>query len=166
MSAHKVTARDVAERAGVSRSPVSMYRNRNPKAWISEAAKRRIDDAVRELQYRPNRAAQLLTDSGSYGEREFLALPEGRGAGMRFHSFRLRYRVAAGDGDRRRTAVVSAGRIDLFCRNRRRNSPGTAGRCPVLERLLVSAVCVSCPVRWIDRTGGSGVCRASGGSSS
>lgn len=60
MSAHKVTARDVAERAGVSRSLVSMYLNRNPKVWISEAAKRRIDDAVRELQYRPNRAAQLL----------------------------------------------------------------------------------------------------------
>ena len=60
MSIHKVTARDVAERAGVSRSLVSMYLNRNPKVWISEAAKRRIDDAVRELQYQPNRAAQLL----------------------------------------------------------------------------------------------------------
>lgn len=66
MSIRKVTARDVAECAGVSRSLVSMYLNRNPKVWISEAAKRRIDDAVRELQYRPNRAAQLLRGGRSH----------------------------------------------------------------------------------------------------
>ena len=54
MSIHKVTARDVAERAGVSRSLVSMYLNRNPRVWISEETKQRIDEAIRSLGYRPN----------------------------------------------------------------------------------------------------------------
>lgn len=66
MSIHKVTARDVAERAGVSRSLVSMYLNRNPKVWISEETKQRIDEAIRSLGYRPNRAAQLLRGGRSH----------------------------------------------------------------------------------------------------
>ena len=60
MPRKKTTAKDVAERAGVSRSLVSMYLRNNPNLWISEKTKARLDAAVRELGYRPNRSAQAL----------------------------------------------------------------------------------------------------------
>lgn len=56
----KVTARDVAEHAGVSRSMVSMYLSKNPKLWISEETRKKLDASISELGYRPNRTAQVL----------------------------------------------------------------------------------------------------------
>ena len=56
----RATAKMVAERAGVSRSLVSMYLAGNPKTWISAATKQRIDEAVKALNYRPNPAGQAL----------------------------------------------------------------------------------------------------------
>lgn len=53
----RVTAKDVAALAGVSQPLVSMYLRKNPKAWLSEATKRRIDEAVKTLGYRRNEAA-------------------------------------------------------------------------------------------------------------
>ena len=61
----KTTAKDVAERAGVSRSLVSMYLRRNPNLWISEETRTRLDAAIRELGYRPNRSAQILRSGKS-----------------------------------------------------------------------------------------------------
>ena len=60
MRPKNATAKDVAARAGVSRSLVSMYLSRNPNVWISEETRARLDAAIRELGYRPNRSAQIL----------------------------------------------------------------------------------------------------------
>ena len=54
-----VTAADVAERAGVSRSAVS--RTFTPGASVSREARARILDAAGRLGYRVNRLAQILT---------------------------------------------------------------------------------------------------------
>jgi len=56
----RITAKDVALEAGVSRPLVSMYLSGNPKAWLSEETKARIDQAVKKLNYRPNLLAQSL----------------------------------------------------------------------------------------------------------
>ena len=65
MFRNKTTAKDVAERAGVSRSLVSMYLRKNPNLWISETTKARLEAAIRELGYRPNRSAQILRSGKS-----------------------------------------------------------------------------------------------------
>jgi len=56
----RVTAKDVAEHAGVSRSLVSMYLGGNKKVWLSESTKQRIDEVVKTLGYRPNTLARAL----------------------------------------------------------------------------------------------------------
>lgn len=56
----RVTAKDVAEQAGVSRSLVSMYLGGNKKVWLSENTKQRIDEVVKTLGYRPNTLARAL----------------------------------------------------------------------------------------------------------
>ncbi len=58
-----VTAADVAERAGVSRSAVS--RTFTPGASISSDARARVLDAAGRLGYRVNRLAQSLTNARS-----------------------------------------------------------------------------------------------------
>lgn len=59
-SVKKATAKDVALRAGVSRSLVSMVLSGNPRTWISEETRRRVLAAVEALHYRPSRAGQVL----------------------------------------------------------------------------------------------------------
>jgi len=49
--------REVARRAGVSISTVSRYLNHKV---VSAAAERRIEEAIRELAYLPNRIARSL----------------------------------------------------------------------------------------------------------
>lgn len=66
MLRHKPTAQDVAERAGVSRSLVSMYLRKNPNLWISRETRERLDAAIRELGYRPNQTAQTLRSGKSH----------------------------------------------------------------------------------------------------
>ncbi len=56
--ARRLTSRDVAARAGVSQSIVSFYFT--GKRPVSKAARARIERAVQELDYRPNRVAQSL----------------------------------------------------------------------------------------------------------
>lgn len=62
----RVTAKDVAEHAGVSRSLVSMYLGGNKKVWLSESTKRRIDEVVKTLGYRPNTLARALRNGRTH----------------------------------------------------------------------------------------------------
>lgn len=54
----RLTSRDVAARAGVSQSIVSFYFT--GKRPVSKGARARIESAIEELGYRPNRVAQSL----------------------------------------------------------------------------------------------------------
>lgn len=56
----RVTLKDIVEKTGVSKSVVSMYLNRDPRVRLSGEKKKRIDNAVRELGYRPSLAACAL----------------------------------------------------------------------------------------------------------
>ena len=57
---HKsITQADVARRAGVSRSVVSYVLNNGPRA-VSDETRRRVLDAITDLEYRPNEYAQRL----------------------------------------------------------------------------------------------------------
>lgn len=58
-SSRRVTQKDVAERAGVSTSIVSYVINNGPRP-VAEATRRRVLDAIEELEYRPNKYAQML----------------------------------------------------------------------------------------------------------
>jgi len=62
---------DVAEKAGVSKSTVSRVLNRSKS--VSEVARMRVEEAVRELGYSPNAAARRL--AGSVDKRIGLILP-------------------------------------------------------------------------------------------
>ncbi len=54
------TLSDVAARAGVSISAVSRVLSNAPSSRVSSATRQRIEDAARELDYRPNFAARAL----------------------------------------------------------------------------------------------------------
>ncbi|WP_448059728.1 LacI family DNA-binding transcriptional regulator [Cellulomonas hominis] len=61
----RVTAKDVAVRAGVSQSTVSYVINDTPNQSIPEATRQRVLDAVRHLGYRPSAAARALRSGAS-----------------------------------------------------------------------------------------------------
>ncbi|KUO12281.1 LacI family DNA-binding transcriptional regulator [Streptomyces sp. DSM 15324] len=61
MTTSRVTIRDVAARAGVSKGAVSLAFNRKP--GLSEATRERIFTAARELGWEPNLAARSLSSS-------------------------------------------------------------------------------------------------------
>ena len=58
------TLRDVADRAGVSYQTVSRVVNDHPH--VAADTRRRVLEVIRELDYRPHRAAQMLTSGRSY----------------------------------------------------------------------------------------------------
>jgi DNA-binding LacI/PurR family transcriptional regulator len=60
MKRPKVSAQDVAEKAGVSRTTVSFVLNNTPGKIISEATRQRVLHAAEELQYTPNETARHL----------------------------------------------------------------------------------------------------------
>ncbi len=60
MTRRRITSRDVAARAGVSRTTVSFVLNGVTEANISEETRRRVLAAVEELGYVPDAAAQAL----------------------------------------------------------------------------------------------------------
>ena len=63
--AHPVTLRDVAEAAGVSTATVSLVVNKKKAARIAEETRRRVQDAIRTLGYRPNAMAKTLVSGTS-----------------------------------------------------------------------------------------------------
>lgn len=69
-SLEKVTRKDVAERAGVSETIVSYVLNNN--RYVADDKRRRVLDAVRELNYHPNNIARALKGKPS-GHIMFIA---------------------------------------------------------------------------------------------
>lgn len=57
-----VTQEDVAQRAGVTRSVVSYVINNGPRS-VSEETRARVLAAIKELGYRPNKHAQMLSSA-------------------------------------------------------------------------------------------------------
>lgn len=62
---HPVTMRDVAKAAGVSVATVSHVVNDKPGARIGDDTRKRVQDAVAELGYRPNALAKTLSQGSS-----------------------------------------------------------------------------------------------------
>lgn len=54
------TLADVADRAGLSKTAVSLVLNNRPNSRLSADAEKRVRDAARDLNYRPNPAARSL----------------------------------------------------------------------------------------------------------
>ncbi len=61
----RVTLKDVAKKANVSLSSVSHILNDRPGCYASKATRKRVMDAVKEMNYRPNRTAQSLVSGKS-----------------------------------------------------------------------------------------------------
>lgn len=97
------TSRDVATRAGVSRTVVSFVLNDRPHSGIPEETRQRVIRAARELGYRPNRAARSLvsgstrtigvfvgeTRNDAYGDAFLPALLRGIDASARSVGYRI-----------------------------------------------------------------------------
>jgi LacI family transcriptional regulator len=62
----RVTATEVAKKAGVSQPTVSLVLSRNPKARVAPETRARVLKIAQELGYRPNRLAQGLVRRRSY----------------------------------------------------------------------------------------------------
>ncbi len=65
MIARRVTSQDVADRAGVSRTTVSLVLNNVPGVQITKATRQRVLVAAEELNYVPDAAAQALVSRQS-----------------------------------------------------------------------------------------------------
>lgn len=65
MSQQSVTMADVAKAAGVSRTTVSFVLNGRMESSIPESTRERINQAARDLGYRPNAAARTLASKRS-----------------------------------------------------------------------------------------------------
>jgi DNA-binding LacI/PurR family transcriptional regulator len=63
---HRVTAAEVAKRAGVSQPTVSLILSRNPKARVATETRERVLRIAEEIGYRPNRLAQGLVRRRSF----------------------------------------------------------------------------------------------------
>jgi DNA-binding LacI/PurR family transcriptional regulator len=67
MRTPRITAHDVARRAGVSQPTVSLVLSGNPRARVAEQTRERVFKAARELGYRPNLVARGLVSQRSFG---------------------------------------------------------------------------------------------------
>ena len=65
MFTNRITSQDVADRAGVSRTTVSLVLNNTPGAQIREVTRQRVLLAASELGYVPDAAAQALASRQS-----------------------------------------------------------------------------------------------------
>lgn len=63
----RITARDVARRAGVSQPTVSLVLTNNPRARVAERTRERVLLAAQELGYQPNLVARGLVSQRSFG---------------------------------------------------------------------------------------------------
>lgn len=80
----RVTIKDIAEQAGVSKTTVSLYMNKHRLAdHIADATKRRIDEAVERMGYKPSSTARAL----SIGKTKTLGLVVGGIANEYFSHF-------------------------------------------------------------------------------
>ena len=61
----KVTLKDIAEKAGVSKALVSMYLNHDPRARLTREKQNKIDELVSKLGYRPSHFARVLRQGHS-----------------------------------------------------------------------------------------------------
>lgn len=59
--AEKITLQDIARHVGVSKALVSMYLNNKTAGRVAEETKRKIDQAVKDLNYKPSLMAQALS---------------------------------------------------------------------------------------------------------
>ena len=75
---HIITQKDVAERAGVSRSVVSYVINNGPRE-VAPETKERVLDAIQELGYRPNRYAQRLKLGNNQAKKSLGIVAGGQG---------------------------------------------------------------------------------------
>lgn len=65
MSSSRITSRDVAKRAGVSRATVSLVLNRSESVTLSAETRERVIQAAADLGYKPNSAARMLVSGVS-----------------------------------------------------------------------------------------------------
>jgi len=56
----RVTLKDIADKLGLSKSAISRYMNNDPKLSMSAETKKRIDDAIREMNYKPSPVAKAF----------------------------------------------------------------------------------------------------------
>lgn len=75
---HAVTQKDVAEKAGVSRSVVSYVINNGPRV-VAPETKERVLEAIQELGYRPNQYAQQLKLGDSQARKSLGIVAGGQG---------------------------------------------------------------------------------------
>lgn len=61
----RITLKDIAEQAGVSKALVSMYLNHDRRARLTDEKRKRIDQLVAETGYRPSHAARVLRQGRS-----------------------------------------------------------------------------------------------------
>ncbi|MCU0465526.1 MAG: LacI family transcriptional regulator [Anaerolineae bacterium] len=73
-----VTQEDVARRAGVSRAVVSYVLNNGPRK-VSEETRRRVLQAINELEYRPNEFAQRLKQGSEAAQNTIGIVTGGNG---------------------------------------------------------------------------------------
>src|SRR5689334_21010143 len=66
ISTARVTAADVARKAGVSQPTVSLVLSKNPNARVAKETRARVLAVAQELGYRPNRLAQGLVHQRSF----------------------------------------------------------------------------------------------------
>ena len=109
----RITSREVAQRAGVSRTTVSLVLNRVPHTNISAETMERVFRAAEELGYVPNAAAQALVSrsAGTVGlvmsrrnhsmgtDAYFFQLVEGLLEALRVHGLRLLVEMVEDDAD-------------------------------------------------------------------
>lgn len=113
------TSRDVAERAGVSRTVVSFVLNNRPHTGIPETTRLRVLQAAAELGYLPNRAARALasgrsrqlavlvgeTRNDAYGDAFLPSLLRGIDAAARAGGYRILFEYL--DEDTEQQALTS-----------------------------------------------------------
>ncbi|WP_199432151.1 LacI family DNA-binding transcriptional regulator [Qaidamihabitans albus] len=112
------TIRSVAEHAGVSKSLVSLVLRGSPR--VSEARRRAVLDAVRELGYRPNATARHLTERRSHTVGVLLNDLRNpwfveclEGLNSVFHAHDLRMFLGDGRLDRRTDEALTQGFLEL-----------------------------------------------------
>jgi len=68
-----ITQEDVARRAGVTRSIVSYVINNGPRK-VSEETRNRVLSAIKELEYRPNKHAQMLSSADATIAEKYIGI--------------------------------------------------------------------------------------------